>query len=42
MVFLDPKIDFVFKKLFGTIANKDILIFFLNSILEKKESEKNN
>ncbi len=40
MVFLDPKIDFVFKKLFGTIANKDILIFFLNSILEKKESEK--
>ena len=40
MNFLDPKIDFVFKKLFGTITNKDTLIFFLNSILEKKESEK--
>ena len=40
MVFLDPKIDIVFKKLFGTIANKEILINFLNSILDKTEDKK--
>ena len=30
---LNPKIDFVFKKLFGSEENKDILISFINSIL---------
>ena len=29
--------DFAFKKLFGTEANKDILISFLNSLLDGKE-----
>lgn len=33
MLFLDPTIDIAFKKLFGTTANKNILINFLNSIL---------
>ena len=31
--FLDPKNDFVFKQIFGTEKNKDILISFLNDIL---------
>lgn len=31
--FLDPKNDFLFKRLFGTEKNKDILIYFINSIL---------
>lgn len=33
MKFINPKIDFAFKKIFGTIENKDILIDFLNAIL---------
>jgi len=39
MVFLDPKTDIVFKKLFGDSAYKNIAISFLNSILNRKESE---
>ena len=35
--FLDPKNDMAFKKIFGTEKNKDILIHFLNDILEFKE-----
>ena len=31
--FLDPKNDFLFRRLFGTEKNKDILIYFINSIL---------
>lgn len=31
--FLDPKNDFLFKRLFGKEQNKDILIYFINSIL---------
>jgi len=31
--FLDPKNDFAFKKIFGE-KNKDILIHFLNDVLE--------
>lgn len=31
--FLDPKNDFLFKRLFGTEKNKDILIHFINSVL---------
>ena len=29
--------DFAFKKLFGTEANKDLLVSFLNSLLDGKE-----
>lgn len=36
-VFLDPKNDVAFKKIFGTEKNKDILIHFLNDILTFKE-----
>ncbi len=33
MDFINPKIDFAFKKIFGDEQNKDILISFLNAIL---------
>lgn len=36
--FLDPKNDLAFKRIFGTERNSDILIHFLNDILELKES----
>lgn len=32
--FLDPKNDFAFKRIFGTEKNKDILIHFLNDMLD--------
>lgn len=38
--FLDPKNDFVFKKVFGSQKNKDILIHFINDILEFKGEDK--
>src|SRR6185312_12818997 len=31
---LDPKIDFVFRKLFGSDENKDLLISLINSVVE--------
>lgn len=31
--FFDPKNDFAFKKIFGTEKNKNILIHFLNDVL---------
>ena len=37
--FLDPKNDFAFKKIFGE-KNKDILIHFLNDVLEFADSAK--
>jgi predicted transposase/invertase (TIGR01784 family) len=37
---LDPKSDLVFKKVFGTEGNKDIVIDFLNDVLNKKGKEK--
>ena len=37
--FLDPKNDFCFKQIFGTEKNKDILIHFLNDILEYKDED---
>ncbi len=40
MVFLNPTSDIAFKKLFGNQAKKEILISFLNSVLEKEDSEK--
>ena len=38
--YLNPKNDIAFKKLFGDMAHKDIVISFLNSILERKEGRK--
>ena len=40
MVFLDPTSDIAFKKLFGNQAKKEILISFLNSVLERKDDKK--
>jgi hypothetical protein len=31
--FLDPKDNYAFKRIFGTEKNKDILIHFLNDVL---------
>ncbi len=35
--FLDPRNDLAFKRIFGTVRNSDILIHFLNDILELKQ-----
>jgi predicted transposase/invertase (TIGR01784 family) len=35
--FIDPKNDFIFKKLFGSEQNKNILIAFLNDMIDFKE-----
>ena len=35
--FLDPRNDLAFKRIFGTVRNSDILIHFLNDILELKD-----
>jgi len=37
---LNPKVDFAFKKLFGSEENKDILIAFINSIIDENEQIK--
>jgi predicted transposase/invertase (TIGR01784 family) len=37
---LNPRVDFAFKKLFGSEENKDILISFINSVLDKDEQIK--
>ena len=37
--FLDPKNDVAFKKVFGSEKHKDILIHFINDILELKGNE---
>jgi predicted transposase/invertase (TIGR01784 family) len=37
---LDPKNDVVFQKIFGSPENEDILISFLNALLEGTEKEK--
>ena len=34
---LDPKIDFVFKKIFGAENNKSVLIDFLNAVINDKD-----
>lgn len=39
-IILDPKNDVVFQKIFGSPENEDILISFLNAILENTEKEK--
>lgn len=38
--FLNPKNDVAFRKIFGTESNKDILIHFINDILELKDDDK--
>ncbi len=40
MIFLDPKSDLVFKRLFGDIKHKNILIHFLNSVLDCADNKK--
>ncbi|MFH1961416.1 MAG: Rpn family recombination-promoting nuclease/putative transposase [bacterium] len=40
MQFLDVKTDFAFKKVFGSQESKDILISFLNAIIDFGEGEK--
>lgn len=40
MVFLDPKMDVAFKKLFGNQAKSEIIISFLNSIMGNKDGAK--
>lgn len=35
--YINPFIDYGFKKLFATEANKDLLISFLNAIIDEKE-----
>ena len=34
---INPKIDFAFKKLFGSEENKDLLISLINSIISEDE-----
>jgi len=34
---INPKVDFAFKKLFGSEENKDILMAFINSVLEESD-----
>ena len=37
MSILNPRVDFAFKKLFGSEENKDILISFINAVVSKKD-----
>ena len=37
--YINPYTDFGFKKLFGTEMNKDLLISFLNALLERRQYE---
>ncbi len=37
--FLDPKNDVAFKRVFGSEEHKDILIHFINDILEFKDND---
>ncbi len=40
MIFLDPRSDIAFKKLFGDITHKNILMSFLNSVLGRSDGAK--
>lgn len=40
MARINPKVDFAFKKLFGSEENKDILIAFINSIVSEDQQVK--
>jgi predicted transposase/invertase (TIGR01784 family) len=37
MIFINPKIDFAFKKIFGAEDSKDILISFLNALIYEEQ-----
>jgi len=37
---INPRVDFVFKKLFGTEENKELLIDFINSVVSKEDKVK--
>lgn len=37
---INPKVDFAFKKLFGSESNKDLLISFINSLMPKEKQIK--
>ena len=37
MSVLNPRVDIVFKKLFGSEENKDILISFINAVVSKED-----
>ena len=37
MFALNPRVDFAFKKLFGSTANKDVLISFINAVVSKAD-----
>jgi len=37
MLILNPRVDFAFKKLFGSEENKDILISFINAVVSKDD-----
>ena len=39
-VFVDPKIDFVFKRIFGNETHKDVLVALLNGLLELDEAHR--
>jgi len=39
MIFLDPRTDMVFKKLFGDATHKNIVISFLNSVLQRAQGK---
>jgi len=36
MSLINPRVDFAFKKLFGSEENKDILISFINAVVSKE------
>lgn len=38
--FIDPTVDYAFKRIFGTEANKDLLIDFLNAIFKGRKAIK--
>ncbi len=40
MRFISPKIDYAFKKIFGSEQSQDILISFLNAIIYKGEKRR--
>ena len=39
LTILSPKVDFVFKKIFGSEENKSVLISFLNAVLNDEENK---
>src|SRR5262249_38833701 len=37
---IDPTVDFVFKRLFGTQENRELLVDFLNGVLQYPEAKR--